>query len=81
MANRSANRRKKDASVFGKDSLARREFYLNRHDEEKVLLFAAGIVFGVGVSSYLIQGETVFVGLTLIIIGLILAFIEARQRQ
>lgn len=62
-----------------KDPVLAREFYLGRHDEEKVLLFSAGILFGIGVSSYLLQGETVFVGLILIIIGLILAFIEARQ--
>ncbi|MBS3053564.1 MAG: hypothetical protein J4469_03605 [Candidatus Aenigmarchaeota archaeon] len=43
--------------------------------------FTAGIVFGVGVSTYLMQGETVFTGLTLIIIGLVLAFIEARQQK
>lgn len=72
-------RPKKDTSIFGKGSLARREFYLNRHDEEKVLLFTGGILFGVGTASYLIQGETVFTGLTLIILGLVLAYIEARQ--
>lgn len=60
--------------------LITRDLYLNTHDEEKVLLFTAGIVFGVGVSTYLMQGETVFTGLTLIIIGLVLAFIEARQQ-
>jgi len=61
--------------------LITRDLYLNTHDEEKVLLFTAGIVFGVGVSTYLMQGETVFTGLTLIIIGLVLAFIEARQQK
>lgn len=57
-----------------------KELNLNRHDEEKVLLFTAGILFGIGTSSYLMQGETVFTGLTLIILGLILAYVEARQR-
>ena len=61
--------------------LITRDLYLNTHDEEKVLLFTAGIVFGVGVSTYLMQGETVFTGLTLIIIVLVLAFIEARQQK
>ncbi len=71
--------RRKQAIKSNK-GLVTRDFYLNTHDEEKVLLFTAGIVFGVGISTYLMQGETVFTGLTLIIIGLVLAFIEARQQ-
>jgi hypothetical protein len=63
----------------GKGYITFRQVQLDRHDEDKVLLFAAGIVFGIGASSYLIRGETVFTGLTLIVLGLILAFIEARE--
>lgn len=82
MAQKKARRKEKSRpNIFSRSSPAMRELYLNRHDEEKVLLFTAGILFGIGVSSYLIQGETVFTGLTLIILGLILAYVEARQKN
>jgi hypothetical protein len=59
--------------------LTEKDFYLSRHDEEKVLLFVAGILFGVGVSVAISTGQYWFSSLTLAAIGAILFFIEYRQ--
>ncbi len=58
--------------------VSRQEIFLNRHDEEKVLLFASGILFGVGVSSTLL-GTFWYTGISILAFALVLMFVEARQ--
>lgn len=57
--------------------MTKEHIFLDEHDEEKVLLFATGIMFGVGIASAFINlGFATFVFL---VVGLILLFIEQRQ--
>ena len=58
----------------------KRELFLNRHDEEKVLLFASGILFGAGLFSSLVN-LLWFTGLSLVVLALVLLFVEQRQKQ
>jgi len=68
----------KSAKVQNRSVLTNKQIYLNRHDEEKLLLFASGILFGIGISSTL-MGILWYTGIALLAFGLVLLFIEARQ--
>lgn len=61
-----------------RSKLTRKEIYLNKHDEEKMLLFVTGIVFGVGLVAAIIQ-EFMFGGLALIAVGVVLLLLEAHH--
>lgn len=56
----------------------RAEFYLNKHDEEKLLLFVTGIVFGVGLVASIIQQFT-FGGLALVAVAVVLLLLETHH--
>lgn len=58
--------------------LTRQELFLNRHDEDKALLFATGIMLGIGIAAT-IMGSFVYGGVVAIVIALILLFLERRQ--
>jgi len=63
----------------GKSVLTKDQFHLNRHDEEKVLLFTSGILFGVGLSAAIISNMYWFSSLALAAIGIVLFMIEYKQ--
>lgn len=63
----------------GKSVLTKNEFHLNKHDEEKVLLFVSGILFGVGISVAIVTSLFWFSSLAIAVIGLVLFLIEYRQ--
>ncbi|MBI4896154.1 MAG: hypothetical protein HY832_01255 [Candidatus Aenigmarchaeota archaeon] len=57
--------------------VTREQIFLDEHDEEKVLLFATGIMFGLGIATTFVSlGFATFIFL---VVGLILLFIEQRQ--
>ena len=58
--------------------LTRQELWLNRHDEDKALLFATGIMLGIGIAST-IMGSFIYGGVVAIVIALVLLFLERRQ--
>lgn len=64
----------------GKSVLTKATFHLNKHDEEKMLLFAAGILFGVGISAAIVTNVFWFSSLALAAIGVVLFLIEYRQQ-
>ena len=53
---------------------------LSPHDEDKVLLLATGLVFGMALSCFIFQIYT-YVGLAALSIGLVLLLIENREKQ
>lgn len=59
--------------------ITNKELFLNKHDEEKVLLFAAGILFGAGLFSTLVNLFW-FTGISMLVLALILLFVEQRQK-
>jgi hypothetical protein len=71
---RAKSRRNSDKSVLTKGQL-----YLNHHDEEKVLLFTTGIVFGVGLAAALLD-KFFFGGLVALVVALVLVFVENNQK-
>lgn len=66
-------RRKRDRSHLSKE-----EFYLDAHDEEKVLMFATGLVLGIGLASTIL-GIFIYGGLALVTIALALIYVEQRH--
>jgi uncharacterized oligopeptide transporter (OPT) family protein len=66
-------RKKRSKSHFSED-----EFYLEGHDEEKVLMFATGLVLGVGIASTIL-GIFIYGGIALVAIALSLIYMEHRQ--
>lgn len=74
MAKRISRKRRHGKSVF-----THKEFYLNKHDEEKLLLFVSGILFGVGLSVAIVSNIFWFSSLALAAIGVVLFLIEYRQ--
>ena len=52
--------------------------YLHPHDEDKLLLFATGIIFGIGITASLI-GALMYSGIVFIIIALVLIYLEYSQ--
>ncbi len=64
----------------GKSVLTKEELHLNKHDEEKVVLFTAGMLFGIGISAGIL-GSILYSGFVAIVLALVLLFIEARQES
>ncbi len=60
--------------------VSREEFYLNKHDEEKVLLFLTGLVFGMGVVATILD-EFVYGGLAMLVVGLALLLIGVNVEE
>ena len=60
--------------------LTHEEVYLDRHDEEKVLLFTSGLLLGVGIAVSIMQNIFWYGWLSAVVIVLVLMFIESRQR-
>ena len=58
----------------------REEFYLNKHDEEKVLLFVTGLVFGMGLVAT-IMDKFLFGGLAMLVVGLVLLLVELNVEE
>lgn len=57
----------------------KKQFYLNMHDEDKVLLFASGILFGVGATVSILTQKLVYGGLVAITLALVMILIEKRN--
>ena len=62
-----------------KSTLTRKGIYLDRHDEEKVLLFVTGLLFGVGIAVGILQNIFWYGWLSAVVIVLVLFLIESRQ--
>lgn len=62
-----------------KSRLTNEELHLDRHDEDKVLLFTAGILFGVGAAVTIMKNPFWYTGLVAIVLAAILVFVEKRQ--
>ncbi|MBI2579987.1 MAG: hypothetical protein HYW27_03735 [Candidatus Aenigmarchaeota archaeon] len=77
MAKKKAARRRRHPHA--PSYISKNELFLNKHDEEKVLLFAAGILFGAGLFSSLVN-LLWFTGISMIVLALILLFVEQRQK-
>lgn len=60
-------------------AISSEEFHLDIHDEEKVLLFTSGILFGVGLSVSVTNNTFWYGWLSALATGIVLLFIEARQ--
>ncbi len=75
MAKRARAVRNPVRSVLTKDNV-----YLDRHDEEKVLLFTGGLLLGVGIAVSILQNIFWYGWLSAVVIVLVLLFIESRQR-
>ncbi len=67
--------RKPAKSVLTHDTV-----YLDRHDEEKVLLFTTGLLLGVGIAVSIMQNIFWYGWLSAVVMVLVLLFIESRQR-
>ncbi|MEK6887921.1 MAG: hypothetical protein AABX14_03175 [Candidatus Aenigmatarchaeota archaeon] len=74
-APRSVPRRAREKSL-----LTREEFFLNKHDEEKVLLFVTGLVFGMGLVAT-IMDKFLFGGLAMLVVGLVLLLMELNVEE
>ena len=66
------------AKKIKKSRLTKTHFYLNKEDEDKVLLFTAGILFGVGIAVSIIHQSLWYGGLMAIALAMILLLIETR---
>ena len=75
-----AKKSRKKASRQVKSTLNREQFYLNKHDEEKVLLFVTGIVFGMGMVATILD-RFLFGGLAMLVVGLVLLLIELNVEE
>lgn len=60
--------------------LTQEEFYLNKHDEEKVLLFVTGLVFGMGVVASILD-KFLYGGLAMLVVGLVLLLVELNVEE
>ncbi len=67
-------------NVRNSSVLTRQEFYLNKHDEEKVLLFVTGLVFGMGVVASILD-KFLYGGLAMLVVGLVLLLIELNVEE
>jgi hypothetical protein len=74
-----AKRKRKTVSRRKRSRLTKKEIYLDTHDEEKVLLFTTGTVFGIGMTT-LVLNVYQYVGLSLLAFGAVLLLIEKRQK-
>ena len=74
-ASRSSRAKHREKSVLTKE-----EFYLNKHDEEKVLLFVTGLVFGMGVVASILD-KFLYGGLAMLVVGLVLLLMELNVEE
>lgn len=74
----SKKRPSKRSSARQRSYMNNKELYLHPHDEDKLLLFATGIIFGIGIAASLI-GALMYSGVVFIIIALVLIYLEYRQ--
>ncbi len=81
MVAKKRNTRRKAAKARNKSLITANELYLNRHDEDKVLLFVAGIMFGTGVSVSILMNTLWYTGIVLLVLALIFLLIEKRQEM
>lgn len=58
--------------------MTKTHFYLNKEDEDKILLFTSGILFGVGAAVSIVQKSLWYGGLVAIALAMILLLIETR---
>ena len=79
MAKRKPARARKEV-IRDKSMMSREEFFLNKHDEEKVLLFLTGLVFGMGLVATILN-EFLYGGLAMIVVGLVLLLIELNVEE
>ena len=70
-----AAQRRRDKSL-----MTREEFFLNKHDEEKVLLFVTGLTFGMGLVATMLD-KFLFGGLAMLVVGLVLLLIELNVEE
>lgn len=68
-------RKRRGESVLTKD-----ELHLNKHDEEKLLLFTAGMLFGIGIAAGIL-GAMLYAGIVALVMALIILLVEARQEM
>ena len=80
MAKKSKKVRRAPRRVRDKSTLTREEFFLNKHDEEKVLLFVTGLVFGMGLVAT-IMDKFLFGGLAMLVVGLVLLLMELNVEE
>lgn len=78
MAKKKTRARKQ--AKYNRSLLTKEELYLNKHDEEKLMLFAAGMLFGIGLSTAIL-GALVYSGLVAIVLALVLLMVESRQES
>lgn len=60
--------------------LTREEFFLNKHDEEKVLLFVTGLTFGMGLVATILD-KFFYGGLAMLVVGLVLLLVELNVEE
>jgi len=60
-------------------SRKKNNFVLTTHDEEKLLLFASGLLLGVGLSLSLFFNYWWYGGMVAIALGVVLLMVEQRQ--
>ena len=75
-----ATKKRKKVSEIKASALSKEEFYLNKHDEEKVLLFLTGLVFGMGLVATILN-EFLYAGLAMVVVGLVLLLIELNVEE
>ncbi len=68
------------AKMKNESVLTKKEIHLNKHDEDKLLLFVTGMMFGVGISAAIL-GAFMYATLVAIIFGLVLLLIEIRHES
>lgn len=68
----------KKVNIQSQSYITKKRVFLDAHDEEKVLLFVTGILFGMGMTSMLLNAIW-FTALALLLFGIILIFIELRR--
>ena len=73
------SRRRRNVARGRKSAFTHKEIYLDKHDEEKVLLFAAGLLFGVGAATTLVSNALWYGGLVSIAVATVLLLVEKRQ--
>ena len=80
MAKKSKKVRRTPRRAREKSMLTREEFFLDKHDEEKVLLFVTGLVFGMGLVAT-IMDKFLFGGLAMLVVGLVLLLLELNVEE
>jgi hypothetical protein len=70
--------RMKPVKIKSDSEFSKKQIFLDLHDEEKILLFVTGILFGIGMTSMLLNAFW-FTALSILIFGLIMIFIELRR--